>query len=333
MQRLTKSLRFLPAGTGKRLAQALLLRNGPSPFASSSSIASYSTEPVEMSFELYQGEGQPTQPPLITMHGLFGSKQNWRGISRALVRKIPRKVSVSLQFSLFLSLTVSFQIYAVDARNHGESPHSSVHTSGSISEDVRLFLEQHQAPKAACLGHSMGGRAMMFFARKYPELVERLIIVDISPVSVPRGTEEMKHIFDAMLDLNLSPSLTLSEGRKIARESLLEATEDGTVDFIMLNLRKDPQTGAFSWACNAPVLRDFLTRFDNYRTNLDELPPYTGPTTFICGSHSSYMRLREHWPEILEMFPAADIHWLDAGHLVHFEQPQEFISIVTDFLK
>ncbi|KAH8365028.1 hypothetical protein KR200_001461 [Drosophila serrata] len=313
MQLLTKSLRFLPAGTGKSPLQALLLRNGYFPTPSN---ASYSTsEPVEMSFEMYQGEGQPTQPPLITMHGLFGSKQNWRGISRALMRKIPRK------------------IYAVDARNHGDSPHSSVHTSQAMSEDIRLFLQKHQAPKAACLGHSMGGRAMMFFARKYPELVERLIVVDISPVSVPRGTEEMKHIFEAMLNLNLSPSLTLSEGRKIARENLLEATDDGTVDFVMLNLRKDPQTGAFFWACNAPVLRDFLTRFEDYRTNIDELPPYTGPTTFICGSHSSYMRLEEHWPEILKMFPEADIHWLDAGHLVHFEQPHEFLSIVTNFLK
>ncbi|KAH8244942.1 hypothetical protein KR032_003077 [Drosophila birchii] len=316
MQRLTKSLRFLPAGTRKSPLQALLLGNGKFTSPPSSSNASYSTsQPVEMSFEVYQGEGQPTQPPLITLHGLFGSKQNWRGISRALIRKTSRK------------------IYAVDARNHGESPHSNEHTSRAMSEDIRLFLEQQQAPKAACMGHSMGGRSMMYFARKYPELVDRLIVVDISPVSVPRGTEEMKHIFDAMLDLNLSPSLTLSEGRKIARASLLEATEDGTVDFIMLNLRKDPQSGVFSWACNAPVLRDFLTRFDNYRTNIDELPPYTGPTTFICGSHSSYMRLREHWPEILEMFPAAEIHWLDAGHLVHFEQPQEFISIVADFLK
>ncbi|XP_017029230.1 sn-1-specific diacylglycerol lipase ABHD11 [Drosophila kikkawai] len=311
MQRLTKSLRLLPAGTGKSPLQALLLLNGFFPTPSSS----YSTsEPVEMSFEVYQGEGQPTQPPLITLHGLFGSKQNWRGISRALVRKVPRK------------------IYTVDARNHGESPHSIVHTSRVMSEDIRLFLEQHQAPKAACLGHSMGGRAMMYFARKYPELVERLIVVDISPISVPRGTEEMKHIFDAMVNLNLSPSLSMSEGRKIAREKLLEATEDETVDFIMLNLRKDPETGAFSWACNASVLRDFLTRFEDYRTNIDQLPPYPGPTTFICGSHSSYMR-REHWPEILEMFPEADIHWLDAGHLVHFEQPQEFISIVTEFLK
>lgn len=111
------------------------------------------------------------------------------------------------------------------------------------------------------MGHSMGGRSMMYFARKYvsccrrktdfpakrslfqPELVERLIVVDISPISVPRGTVEMKHIFDAMVDLNLSPSLSMSEGRKIARERLLEATENQTVDFIMLNLRKDPTSG------------------------------------------------------------------------------------------
>jgi len=58
-------------------------------------------------------------------------------------------------------------VYAIDSRNHGESPHSEVHTSRAMSEDVRLFLEQHNHPKAACMGHSMGGRSMMYFARKY----------------------------------------------------------------------------------------------------------------------------------------------------------------------
>ncbi|XP_070075268.1 sn-1-specific diacylglycerol lipase ABHD11 isoform X2 [Drosophila takahashii] len=164
-----------------------------------------------------------------------------------------------------------------------------------------------------------------------PELVERLIVVDISPISVPRSTGEMTQIFDAMVSLDLSPTLSMSEGRKIAREKLLKATEDETVDFIMLNLRKDPKTGVFSWACNARVLRDFLTRFDNYQSNLEKLPPYTGPTTFICGSRSPYMR-REQWPQIVEMFPNSEIHWLEAGHLVHFEQPQEFLTLVSEFL-
>ncbi|XP_017051853.1 protein ABHD11 [Drosophila ficusphila] len=312
MQRLTKSLRLLSFVQGKTHA---------SPAATAWSLfgiakRAYSSElpdPVELSFDLYTGESAETRPPLVTYHGLFGSKQNWRGISKALVRKVPRKV------------------YAMDARNHGESPHSNVHNSRAMSEDVRLFLEQHNYQQAACLGHSMGGRSMMYFARKYPELVERLIVVDISPISVPRSTGEMTEIFDAMVSLNLSPTLSMSEGRKIAREALLEATEDETVDFIMLNLRKDPDSGVFSWACNARVLRDFLTRFDDYQSNLDELPPYTGPTTFICGTRSSYMR-REQWPQIVDMFPNAEIHWLEAGHLVHFEQPQEFISLVSEFL-
>ncbi|XP_016922994.2 sn-1-specific diacylglycerol lipase ABHD11 [Drosophila suzukii] len=312
MERLTKSLRLLSYSAGKLLSPAPWSPLGAK-VLSRKEYSSEAPEPLELSFDLYTGENPETRPPLVTYHGLFGSKQNWRGISRALVRKVPRKV------------------YAIDSRNHGESPHSEVHTSRAMSEDVRLFLEQHSHPNAACMGHSMGGRSMMYFARKYPELVERLIVVDISPISVPRSTGEMTAIFDAMVSLDLSPTLPMSEGRKLARNTLLQATEDETVDFIMLNLRKDPNSGVFSWACNAPVLRNFLTRFDNYQKTLEELPPYTGPTTFICGTRSPYMR-REQWPQIVEMFPNSEIHWLEAGHLVHFEQPQEFITLVTEFL-
>jgi len=80
-----------------------------------------------------------------------------------------------------------------------------------------------------------------------PELVERLIVVDISPISVPRSTGEMTAIFDAMVSLDLSPTLPMSEGRKLAKKTLLQATEDQTVDFIMLNLRKDPKSGVYVW--------------------------------------------------------------------------------------
>ncbi|XP_017066763.1 protein ABHD11 isoform X2 [Drosophila eugracilis] len=223
MERLTKSLRLFSFPSGKVLHPATW-----HPLNLKKEYSTESLEPVELSFDVYTGENQETRPPLLTYHGLFGSKQNWRGISKALVRKVPRKV------------------YAIDVRNHGESPHSSVHNSRAMSEDLRLILERQNLPKAACMGHSMGGRSMMYFARKYPELVERLIVVDISPISVPRSTGEMTEIFDAMLSLDLSPSLSMSEGRKLAREKLLKATEDATVDFIMLNLRKDPNSGNIS---------------------------------------------------------------------------------------
>ncbi|KAH8281286.1 hypothetical protein KR018_007943 [Drosophila ironensis] len=269
--------------------------------------------PVAVSFEKFQGTGASSSPPLVILHGLFGSKQNWRGISRALERVLPRT------------------IYTIDARNHGASPHSPEHSSRAMAEDLRLFLEQQGVPRAACLGHSMGGRSMIHFARLFPDLVERLIVVDISPVSVPRSVEEMSQIFDAMINVELPNTLSMSEGRKVARDRLMQATENATVDFIMLNLRKDKTTGAFSWACNAPVLRDFVIEFDKSQKYLEELAPYTGPTTFICGSRSPYMKL-DHWPQVQQMFPNSELHWLDCGHLVHFEKPQEFIALVTEFL-
>ncbi|XP_030382000.1 protein ABHD11 [Scaptodrosophila lebanonensis] len=303
MQLFVKSLRFLR--NGKFLTRTLTTEQN----------YAQQVEAVPLSSELFEGpKTDANTAPLITMHGLFGSKQNWRGISKALTSKTDRR------------------IYTVDARNHGDSPHTSSHSSAGMSADVSSFLSTNSLSKACLMGHSMGGRTMMHFALTYPQLTDRLIVVDISPISIPRSFYEMNRIFDAMLNIAVPSNLPMAEGRKLVKEQMKQATDSmETVDFIMLNLRKKPDTGEFVWACNVQTLHDSLPHFGNYESELQNLKPYNGPTTFICGTRSPFMS-PDHWPQVLKYFPNAEIHWLDAGHLVHFEQPQKFIQIVADFL-
>src|SRR6056297_446936 len=105
------------------------------------------------------GEGHP----LIIIHGLYGSSDNWMSIGKVLAEQ--------------------YQVFIIDQRNHGESGHSDEHNYPAMREDLKEFMDKHNLQKATILGHSMGGKTAIYFAAEYPERVERLIVVDISPCS------------------------------------------------------------------------------------------------------------------------------------------------------
>ncbi|TMW47323.1 hypothetical protein DOY81_007597 [Sarcophaga bullata] len=244
---------------------------------------------------------QKSKPPLMIMHGLFGSKQNWRNI------------------------------IALDARNHGESPHSNEHSSLHMSLDIIQLMKDMGIEKSSVLGHSMGGRTMMFLALKYPEYVQDGIIVDISPISIPRDVLQMEKLFLALKGLNVPSTLSRADGRKFAEVELKKVLEEKeTVDFILLNLKKT-EDGSFSWSFNADALYNNLKNFSNFSAKIAGLEPYKGRMSFICGKKSNFVDPNS-WPEIQKLFPNSEIHWLDAGHLVHFEQPSKFIDLITEFL-
>ncbi|CAD7087012.1 unnamed protein product [Hermetia illucens] len=269
---------------------------------------------VKLSYNVF-GEPESDTPPVVIMHGLFGSKQNWRSISKALQAKSrpPR------------------QIITLDARNHGDSPHSPEHTYSHLAADIAAFLKEMNIPKAIVIGHSMGGRTMMYLALKYPELVDRAVVVDISPKNEGRSFTGMANIFEAMQTIQVPPNLSMSQGRHQVKEHLQKAGIDAaTIDFLLLNLRKSEEKG-FYWVANVPALQKY---FDNItQFPLDELnsATYGGPALFIAGRKSDFVS-ENHLPAIKALFPNAQLVWLDTGHLVQLEKPAEFISLVLDFI-
>src|SRR6478672_1449510 len=100
-------------------------------------------------------------PPLLILHGLFGSLENWRSMARRL--------------------SAEFQVFSIDQRNHGESPHSSEMTYEMMAEDVAELLRETKLRRVNVLGHSMGGKTAMQFSLSHPEAVERLVVADIAP--------------------------------------------------------------------------------------------------------------------------------------------------------
>lgn len=181
------------------------------------------------------------------------------------------------------------KIFSVDARNHGDSPHTEEHSYHSMSDDIVKFLNDRQIAKVAVLGHSMGGRAMMYFALQHPHLVEKLVVVDISPVS-PIGTSrtDIPLFIKAMQSIEIPDKYTIHQARKVADERLSEIINEKSLrDFLITNLAKTDN--GFRWRINLKTLE---ARFEegvaNFPTN-DGLR-FDGPTLFIGGSKSDYLR-------------------------------------------
>ncbi|CRL01632.1 CLUMA_CG014302, isoform A [Clunio marinus] len=272
---------------------------------------------VALSNTEYQSkDGKEAQGnPFIIMHGLFGSKSNWNSLCKAFSQKAnPRR-----------------KIFSIDARNHGDSPHTDEHSYETMSEDIAKFLNDRGIEKAAVLGHSMGGRAMMYFALSYPNLVERLIVVDISPIS-PIGTNrtDIPLFLKAMRSIEIPKELTIHQGRKVADERLSEIINEKSLrDFLITNLFKN-ETGDFRWRINLETLEK---RFEEGVVNFPDVAgrTYDGPTLFIGGSKSDYLRPSDK-TQIDKIFTNSQLNYIDAGHWVHAEKPEEFMNQVLAFV-
>lgn len=243
------------------------------------------------------GQGKP----IIILHGLFGFSDNWQTIAKAL--------------------SDHYLVITPDLRNHGRSPHVDTHSYPEMAEDLRLFMEAHWIFTSVFVGHSMGGKVAMQMALDYPDMVERLIVVDIEPgVSISNHDD----IFDALFGLDLDAVTSRKEAEIYLQEHI---SDTGTLQFLLKNITRDTN-GRYSWKMNLPVL---------HRHYADILAPVTGipyekPALFIRGGNSDYIR-DEEWPGVLKLFPKASLVTIDgAGHWVHADQPAALVSVIQDFL-
>ena len=249
-----------------------------------------------------RGEG----PPVILLHGLFGSSANLGMVARGLAR--------------------DFSVYSLDLPNHGLSPRRADMGYADMARDVAAFIrDKHLAP-CHLLGHSMGGKVAMQLALQEPDLVGRLVVADIAPVQYPPHHDAILAGLDAVAAA--SPT-----DRRSAEAVLAEhVPEPGVRAFLLKSWQKQ---GDGSW--------DWLIDVEAIKRNYPELgapntPPRTGghhdgPTLFVIGSASDYVR-REHREAILALFPAVELKIIQgAGHWLHAEKPAAFNRLVLRFLQ
>jgi pimeloyl-ACP methyl ester carboxylesterase len=261
---------------------------------------------MKLFFRKY-GEG----PPLIIIHGLYGSSDNWVGIGRKLAE--------------------NFEVFLIDQRNHGKSPHSSDHTYQLLKEDLREFMDTQSIEKAIIIGHSMGGKTAMFFAADYPERVSHLIVTDISPRSykATNSNQLLAHskIIRAMYNLDFYGINSRQEIDDILAKSI---PENRIRQFLLKNVKRS-KNNEYSWSLNIKAIRNKLA---NIMDGLDEnQPEITGfLVLFIKGENSDYI-LDEDKKAIFQIFPYADIETIpNTGHWLHAEQPELFLQKIEDFI-
>ncbi|WP_421418293.1 alpha/beta fold hydrolase [Pseudoalteromonas lipolytica] len=248
----------------------------------------------------YQQSGQGSHVVLI--HGLFGSLENLNVIAKAL--------------------SENYTVTNIDLRNHGKSFHSDSMNYSVMAADVLELLNHLNINKAHIVGHSMGGKVAMQLALNYPERVEKLVVMDISPVAnKPRHSAIFKGLNDVA-----NSAVT---DRKAADEILAkQIPELGVRQFLLKSFAKNEQ-GQYQWRFNLAVLDQ---QYENILAQLDENDSCLCDTLFIKGNDSDYI-LAEHRPVIMALFPnskAKIIH--GAGHWLHAQKPLAVNKAISDFL-
>lgn len=242
-----------------------------------------------------------TGQPLIILHGLFGSSDNW--------------------FSLAKVFAEWFEVYLVDQRNHGLSPHSEEFNYSLLVEDLHEFIQDHNLNNPILIGHSMGGKTAMNFAVKYPTLLSRLIVVDIVPKSYPVHHD---HILEGLHAVDLASLSTRIQADTILGNHI---SEPDVRQFLLKNLYRTTE-GKFAWRVNLSAID---THIEEIGEGMQYKGTYTGPTQFIKGARSKYYAEGDELL-IKSIFPRAEIKILDTGHWVQAEKPIEFSAAVLEFL-
>lgn len=238
----------------------------------------------------------------MVLHGLFGSADNWHSMCQRLGQ--------------------NYRVFAVDLRNHGDSPHSEEMTYTSMAADVLEFALTHGLQVPHVLGHSMGGKVAMQFAATHPEQARSLVSVDMGPGAYgPRH----RQILEAMQGLDLRRFTT----RKQMEDALAQGVPElATRRFLLKNVRRHEH--GFFWRLG---LSEIAKAYPLLNAPVKGERRYPGPALFVRGEHSDYLNEAD-LAGIRQIFPQAQlISIAGATHLVHVDRPDHLYQVITRFLQ
>jgi esterase len=254
--------------------------------------------PLSLAYREY-GKG----PPIVILHGLFGSAQNWHSMAERLAEY--------------------YRVFACDLRNHGGSPWADSMTFREMADDLEALIDEKSLAPAIVLGHSVGGKTAMLVALKHPDPIDALIVVDIAPVSYE---EPFLDYIRAMRNADLSEERRRAD---IDAELAAAVPDAATRLFLLQNLVE--QDGRLEWRINLEAIAANMPDLLGF-PDVSELA-YEGRALFVSGARSDYIGRRYHG-QIYELFPQAEFAVIEhAGHYPHVEQPELFLQRITDFLE
>ena len=260
---------------------------------------------MSLHFLEFGAEHSAESPPIIIVHGLFGSSINWRGIAR--------------------QLSTQYRVFAIDQRNHGQSPHTDSMTYDDMVSDLHQFITEQGLEKVYLCGHSMGGKTAMLFAIKFPSLVEKMVVLDIAPVSY---SHSYNGFLDTLMAIDLQQIKSRSEADKLAQNGI---PDTATRLFLMQSLAKEDDE--YVWRLNLPVLKQYMAQITGFPIEDIEGLEYARKCLFLYGENSDYVQPK-YYEIIRKHFPDCEIEGLpDAGHWLHVDQGGQMIVSLQKFLK
>ncbi|WP_440053068.1 alpha/beta fold hydrolase [Pseudoalteromonas sp. T1lg65] len=251
----------------------------------------------------YQRSGKIGNPTVVLMHGLFGSLENLNIIAKAL--------------------SEAFDVVNIDLRNHGRSFHSDEFNYQAMADDIKRLLNALSIVDCHLVGHSMGGKVAMQFAQQYPELINKLVVLDIAPVAY--------HSRHDNIIAALKSVATAKVTARVDADNLMQPyiEELGVRQFLLKSLAKNDD-GFFAWRFNLSAI---AANYGQIISNINENQSCLCDTLFIKGSNSDYI-LPEHRDKIMKLFPNAKAKIIQgAGHWLHAEKPAAVNRSIIDFIR
>ncbi|MCM5703381.1 alpha/beta fold hydrolase [Larsenimonas salina] len=250
---------------------------------------------------LDSGEASGGFLPVVILHGLMGSADNWR--------------------SYIKEWSAHTRVVAFDLRNHGRSPHVTGMNYDAMADDVMAGLKTHGITRCCLIGHSMGGKVAMTLARRDPECVERLVVADVAPVAYQHGHDD---IFKAMRAVESARPKSRSQADAVMKD-VIESV--ATRQFLATNLTR--AEGEFVWRVG---LDEIEADYDSIIAAPGGSKTFEKPTLFLRGGASSYVD-EEGIEAARSLFTDLTIETLEGvGHWVHAEAPKAFREHVVRFL-
>jgi esterase len=253
-------------------------------------------------------------PPLIILHGLYGSSDNWVTIAK--------------------KIGDSFTVYLPDQRNHGQTSHSDIHDYNAMRGDLFELVTDLRLSKFFLAGHSMGGKTAIAFAVKWPEMIYGLLIADISPFTnentkVPAYNQHLTTL-KTILSIDLSSIRSRSDAESLLIEKI---TSEKVRGFILKNLQRNAGD-IFTWKLNASSL---FNNLDKIMAEIDLKEEFTHPITgfpviFLKGGDSDYLTSSD-MIDIKKVFPVSEfVEIKGAGHWIHADKPDEVMKYLRKLL-
>jgi pimeloyl-ACP methyl ester carboxylesterase len=258
---------------------------------------------MQLYFQTYP-ESLRGNSPVIIIPGLFGSGSNWRSFAR--------------------SLGNHFDVYVIDQRNHGRSPHANSQSYHDMARDLIEFIDFHGIDQAMLCGHSMGGKTAMVFSLLHPDRVSKLAVLDIAPVAY-------SHSHAPFLQELLKIDLQQLESRAEADRALEKAIPDAATRLFLLQNLSGSRLN-YRWRINLQVLFDYMPEIIGFPSN--ELAKLSTkiPCQFISGELSDYMQ-PAYQNVAKEYFPESGFAKIaNAGHWLQIEQPKAVFKALLEFL-